>query len=55
MEALGEKKRRKKFIIIGSAQYRGAQVSIKDTESSPLLGTDNLKLNKLIFRKIYLS
>jgi len=56
MEALGgKKKEKKKLIIIGSAQYRGAQVSIKDTESSPLVGTDNLKLNKFIFRKIYLS
>jgi len=55
MGALGEKKEKKKLIIIGSAQYRGAQVSIKDTESSPLVRTDNLKLNKFSFRKNYLS
>lgn len=55
MGALGKKKRKQKLIIIGSAKYRGAQVSIKDTESLPLVGTDNLKLNKFIFRKNYLS
>jgi hypothetical protein len=54
-EQYKKKKREKKLFIIDSAKYRGAQVSIKDTESSPLVGTDNLKLNKFIFRKNYLS
>jgi hypothetical protein len=55
LETIWEHLEKKKLIIAGSAQYRGAQVSIKDTESSPLVGTDNLKLNKFIFRKNYLS
>jgi hypothetical protein len=43
MGALRKEKEKNKLIIIGTAQYRGAQVSIKDTESSPLVRTDNLK------------